>query len=118
MGLLDVVDIRGNLGVLFVWRMGYIGKGIVVSIVDDGLDYIYLDLSKNYDEVVSLDVNNKISVGVDYDLMLDDSNFFNDYGIKCVGEVVVEVDNNICGVGVVFNVKIGGIWMLDGIIMD
>lgn len=30
------------------------------------------------------------------------------YGIRCVGEVVVKVNNNKCVVGVVYNFRIGG----------
>lgn len=33
----------------------------------------------------------------------------NKYGICCVGEVVVVVNNLYCIVGIVFNVKIGGV---------
>ena len=89
-----------------------------MSIVDDGLDHTHPDLSKNYDEAASLDVNNKTSVGVDHDPTPDDSNLSNDHGTKCAGEVAAEADNNICGVGVAFNAKIGGIRMLDGTITD
>lgn len=103
----------GNFGVLEVIKFGYIGKGVVVFIVDDGLDYRYLDLYVNYDKDVSRDVNDN-----DDDLLFDDFDLDNVYGIKCGGEVVVVVDNGICGVGVVYNVLFGGIRMLDGRIID
>ena len=36
------------------WDLGYTGKGIVVSILDDGIDYTHPDLVNNY---VSTDNN-------------------------------------------------------------
>lgn len=77
------------------------------------MDYIYFDLKWNFDLKVSYDVNDD-----DFDFCLDDFKLDNVYGIKCLGEVVVEVNNGVCGVGVVYNVKIGGIRMLDGLVID
>lgn len=37
---------------------------------------------------------------------------------RCAGEVVVSVNNNMCGVGVVYNLRIGGVRMLDGDVID
>ena len=34
--------------VLDVWRMGYTGKGVVVSVVDEGLDKNHKELKQNY----------------------------------------------------------------------
>lgn len=116
-GDLDAVDTRGNLGVLEVVKRGYTGKGVVVSIVDDGLDRSHPDLSKNFDEAASLDVNNKTSRN-DHNPMPDDSKLDNAHGTKCAGEVAAEADNHVCGVGVAFDAKIGGIRMLDGPISD
>lgn len=73
-----------DIDVLNVWCWGYIGKGVVVSIFDDGLDYIYLDLKRNYDLKVSIDLNDN-----DDDFFLNDSDLYNVYGIKCGGEVGV-----------------------------
>ncbi len=30
------------------WQMGYTGKGVVVTILDDGLEWDHPDLIKNY----------------------------------------------------------------------
>ncbi len=39
------------------WKRGYTGKGVVVTILDDGLEWDHPDLIKNYDFRASLDIN-------------------------------------------------------------
>jgi len=106
-------EASGNLGVLKATKLGYTGKGIVVSIVDDGLDHRHPDLKRNYDKKASRDVNDD-----DDDPLPDDSKLDNAHGTKCSGEVAAEADNGICGVGVAYDASIGGIRMLDGSITD
>lgn len=107
------IGASGNLGVLEAVKHGYTGKGVRVTIVDDGLDHRHPDLHANYDKDASRDVNDN-----DDDPLPDDSKPDNAHGTKCAGEVAAEADNGICGVGVAFNASIGGIRMLDGTITD
>lgn len=44
--------------------------------------------------------------------------FFNSHGTRCAGEIAMEANNAKCGVGVAFNVSIGGVRMLDGPVSD
>ena len=37
---------------------------------------------------------------------------------RCAGEVAASVNNNMCGVGVAYNSRIGGVRMLDGDVTD
>lgn len=112
-GKLDADDTRGNLGILDAIQQGYTGKGVVVTIVDDGLDHSHPDLQGNYDPQASYDVNDN-----DSDPMPDDSKLDNAHGTKCAGEVAAEANNGVCGVGVAHNAKIGGVRMLDGPVTD
>lgn len=105
--------IGADIGVLNVWRRGYTGKGVVVSILDDGLDHTHPDLKRNYDPKASTDLNDK-----DDDPFPNDSDPYNAHGTKCGGEVGAQGDNGICGVGVAFNVNLGGVRMLDGTATD
>ena len=105
--------IGADIGVLDVWRRGYTGKGVVVSILDDGLDYTHPDLKRNYDPKASTDLNDN-----DRDPFPNDSDPYNAHGTKCGGEVGAQGDNGICGVGVAFNVNLGGVRMLDGTATD
>lgn len=105
---------EGNdIGVLPVWKQGYSGKGVVVSILDDGLDHTHPDLKRNYDPKASTDLNGK-----DSDPFPDDRDPYNAHGTKCGGEVGAQADNDICGVGVAPNVSLGGVRMLDGTATD
>jgi subtilisin family serine protease len=41
------------------WSLGYTGKGIVVTILDDGLERTHPDIGPNYDPDASYDVNDR-----------------------------------------------------------
>ncbi|BFZ02510.1 hypothetical protein BsWGS_05549 [Bradybaena similaris] len=96
------------------WEMGYTGKRVVVTILDDGIEKDHPDLYKNYDENASYDVN-----GHDPDPQprYDYTNE-NRHGTRCAGEVAAQADNHVCSVGVAFNARIGGVRMLDGDVTD
>ncbi|XP_078355077.1 PC3-like endoprotease variant B [Oculina patagonica] len=112
-GTLEADDPRGNLGILDAVKQGYTGKGVVVTIIDDGLDHTHPDLSRNYDPQASYDVNDN-----DPDPKPNDSNLDNAHGTKCAGEVAAAANNGVCGVGVAHDAKIGGVRMLDGPVTD
>ncbi|KPP77975.1 hypothetical protein Z043_102558, partial [Scleropages formosus] len=46
-----------DLNVKGAWEQGYTGKGVVVSILDDGIEKNHPDLEENYDPEASYDVN-------------------------------------------------------------
>ncbi|PKU27663.1 furin [Limosa lapponica baueri] len=48
-----------DLNVRQAWEQGYTGKGIVVSILDDGIEKNHPDLEGNYDPGASFDVNDQ-----------------------------------------------------------
>ncbi|XP_056022514.1 furin-like protease kpc-1 [Ostrea edulis] len=110
---------KGNSGnydmsVKGAWRLGYTGKGVVVSILDDGIERTHDDLKENYDPYASYDVNNN-----DPDPMprYDPWNE-NRHGTRCAGEVSAKSNNNKCVVGAAYNSRIGGVRMLDGDVSD
>ncbi|XP_076465280.1 neuroendocrine convertase 1-like [Babylonia areolata] len=100
--------------VMEVWRQGWTGKGVVVTVVDDGLEHNNSDLADNYDPLASYDLN-----GNDPDpLPRYDDKDSNRHGTRCAGEVAMTANNSFCGVGIAFNCNIGGIRLLDGTITD
>lgn len=103
-----------DIDVITAWNMGIAGNGVVVSILDDGLEYTHPDLKRNYDAKASHDFN-----GNDRDPFprYAPSNI-NKHGTRCAGEVAAEINNGICGAGVAFNASVGGIRMLDGDVTD
>ncbi|XP_076175003.1 furin-like protease 1 isoform X1 [Ptiloglossa arizonensis] len=108
---------RGNgldMNVQEAWAEGITGRGIVVTILDDGLEKDHPDLCKNYDPQASYDVNNHDEDPMPrYDLL--DSNR---HGTRCAGEVAATANNSICAVGVAFGAGVGGVRMLDGDVTD
>lgn len=107
-------DLDLDVHVLPVWNQGITGKGVVVTILDDGIEHNHTDLIRNYDPQASWDVN-----GEDGDPFprYDPTNE-NKHGTRCAGEVAAQANNTICGVGVAYNAKIGGVRMLDGRVTD
>ncbi|XP_050500331.1 neuroendocrine convertase 1-like [Diabrotica virgifera virgifera] len=103
-----------DLNVLPVYYMGITGKGIRISILDDGIEYTHDDLRENYDPEISWDCNE------------DDNDPYprldapksNNHGTRCAGEVSMMANNRKCGVGIAFGARVGAVKMLDGIITD
>eukprot|EP00092_Neocalanus_flemingeri_P010643 GFUD01011465.1.p1 GENE.GFUD01011465.1~~GFUD01011465.1.p1 ORF type:complete len:777 (+),score=122.67 GFUD01011465.1:174-2504(+) len=106
----------GNLdmNVEEAWDMGYSGKGVTVTILDDGVEWNHPDLKDNYVEAASYDINaNDKDPFPRYDLF--DTN---KHGTRCAGQVSAQANNSVCSVGIAFNSGIGGVRMLDGTITD
>ncbi|XP_071449576.1 furin-like protease 2 isoform X2 [Hetaerina americana] len=100
------------MNVVPAWQRGYTGKGVVVSILDDGIQTNHPDLALNYDHLASTDINDN-----DDDPMPRD-NGDNKHGTRCAGEVAGVAYNDYCGIGVAYNASIGGVRMLDGTVND
>ncbi|XP_032794407.2 neuroendocrine convertase 1 isoform X1 [Daphnia magna] len=105
---------RLDLNVLPVYDMGYTGRGVTVLVLDDGIEGNHTDIRNNYNAKISYDMND------------DDRDptprygkgAVNSHGTRCAGEIAMEANNKKCGVGVAFNVSIGGVRMLDGAVSD
>ena len=98
-----------DLNVMPVWQRGLHGQGVVVTVLDDGLDHTHPELKDNYDPAASYDLNDD-----DPDPFPNDTTEYNSHGTKCAGEIGAQGNNGLCGVGVAPMVKLGGIRMLDG----
>ena len=96
------------------WDYAYSGKDVVISIMDDGLEYHHPDLQQNYDPFASFDVNdNDRNPSPRYDRLNT-----NRHGTRCAGVVSAKADNSICVPGIAHKSRIGGIRMLDGVVND
>ena len=93
-----------DMNVKPAWNRGFSGKGVVVTILDDGIQHNHPDLRDNYDPLASTDIN-----GNDNDPMPQD-NGDNKHGTRCAGEVAASANNGYCGVGIAYNASIGGVW--------
>uniref|UniRef100_A0A674N3J8 Furin (paired basic amino acid cleaving enzyme) a n=1 Tax=Takifugu rubripes TaxID=31033 RepID=A0A674N3J8_TAKRU len=103
-----------DLNAKAAWKSGFTGKGVVVSILDDGIEKNHPDLEQNYDPDASYDVNDGDPDPQPRYTQLND----NRHGTRCAGEVAAVANNGVCGVGVAYNAKIGGVRMLDGEVTD
>ena len=103
-----------DMNVISAWMEGITGKGVTVTILDDGLETDHPDLAANYDPMASYDVNNHDEDPTPrYDIL--DSNR---HGTRCAGEVAAVANNSLCSVGVAFGASVGGVRMLDGDVTD
>ncbi len=101
-----------DMNVQPAWARGVTGKGVVVTILDDGIQTNHPDLRDNYDPLASTDINDN-----DHDPMPQD-NGDNKHGTRCAGEVAAQAYNGFCGIGIAYNASIGGVRMLDGVVND
>ncbi|CAI8000226.1 Furin-1, partial [Geodia barretti] len=93
-------DSRLDMRVEQVWLQGFTGRGVTTTVIDDGLEWKHDDLISNYDPSVSHDFTTDTS---------DPTPFRGDnHGTECAG-VVAMSKNTLCGIGVAFDSKIGGI---------
>lgn len=73
------------------WLLGYTGKGIVVTVVDDGLEHTHQDLTGAYDPMASLDVN-----GRDRDpIPRYTATNINRHGTRCAGSIAGGANNEV-----------------------
>ncbi|KAF7990056.1 hypothetical protein HCN44_008999 [Aphidius gifuensis] len=108
---------RGNgldMNVQGAWAEGITGRGVVVTILDDGLEKDHPDLYLNYDPQASYDVNSHDNDPMPRYDPLDS----NRHGTRCAGEVAATANNSICAVGVAYGAGVGGVRMLDGDVTD
>ncbi|KAK6631280.1 hypothetical protein RUM44_005806 [Polyplax serrata] len=103
-----------DMNVEGAWREGISGSGVVVTILDDGLEKNHPDLMANYDPQASYDVNSHDEDPMPRYDPLDS----NRHGTRCAGEVAAVANNSLCSVGVAFGASVGGVRMLDGDVTD
>ncbi|XP_054254621.1 proprotein convertase subtilisin/kexin type 4 [Indicator indicator] len=107
-------DINPDLNVLAAWSKGYTGLGVVLTILDDGIEKDHPDLSANYDPLASYDFNSNDPDPQPRYTPEDE----NQHGTRCAGEAAAVANNRICGAGIAYNARVGGVRMLDGPITD
>ncbi|KAI5695615.1 hypothetical protein M8J75_000867 [Diaphorina citri] len=103
-----------DMNVQGAWEEGITGKGVVITILDDGLEKDHPDLIQNYDPLASYDVNSHD----DDPMPRYDQVDSNRHGTRCAGEVAATANNSLCSVGIAFHSSVGGVRMLDGDVTD
>ncbi|KAL4234105.1 Neuroendocrine convertase 1 [Mactra antiquata] len=103
-----------DLNVIQVWNRQITGNGVVITVLDDGFEHNHTDLSHSYDPMASYDLNDD---DPDPFPRYDPTNE-NKHGTRCAGEIGMAANNRVCGVGIAYNAKVGGVRMLDGTVTD
>jgi len=102
-----------DVHILPPWDDGINGNGIVIGIVDDGVQHVHPDLSPNYVSEWSYDFNDNDT---------DPSPFmgfiFGDSHGTSVAGVAAARDNDSCGVGAAFRASIAGLRLLASEVSD
>ncbi|GFV51670.1 neuroendocrine convertase 1 [Trichonephila clavipes] len=88
-----------DINVLPVWKSGITGKGVRISVLDDGIHPQSEEVAQNYDTTSSEDLSFKKS---NYSPIPENS-----HGTYCAAIAAGVANNNVCGVGVAYEAKIG-----------
>ena len=108
--LFNTMQLGHDINVTGVWKQGITGEGATAVMVDDGIDMYSDDLKDNYFAAGSYDFNDN---NPEPKPRLSDDR----HGTRCAGEIAA-VKNGVCGVGVAYNAKIGGLRILSKVITD
>ncbi|KAM9793224.1 proprotein convertase subtilisin/kexin type 5 [Syngnathus typhle] len=101
---------RPPMNIAGAWGRGYTGSGVVLSVLDAGIDGEHPDLKPNYDALAGFDANGQEGHQSSSETAADY------HGTRCAGMVAAAVTANssTCTVGVAFHAKIGGVRILGG----
>lgn len=102
-----------DINITEIWYHNISGEGVVVAVIDDGLEWNNPDIRDNYSPEGSWDLNS----GDDNPMPELHGKTQNRHGTRCAGEIAA-VANNRCGVGVAYGAKVSGIRLLDGPMTD
>ncbi|XP_063427076.1 endoprotease aex-5-like [Mytilus trossulus] len=97
-------DVTPSMKVESAWSAGYTGSGIVIAVLDDGLQTDHPDLAANVDTVNDIDI-----YWIDDDPFPDSSS---SHGTQVSGLIAAVKDNNLCVVGVAFSSTLIGVKLL------
>jgi subtilisin family serine protease len=88
------------------WDAGFTGKGVVVCIVDDGVQYTHADIARNYVAHLSHNFNEGNN---------DPAPHYGDFhGTACAGVMGAAANNTHCGCGVAPDVSIAAARLIGG----
>jgi len=85
-----------NINVLETWQNGIIGTGVIVAVVDDGVEYTHADLYGNWNEFFSYDYNYNDNEPLPHS--------YDSHGTSVAG-IVAATRDTCCGVGVAYGAQ-------------
>jgi subtilisin-like proprotein convertase family protein len=100
-----------DANVIPAWSSGFLGNGVQIAIVDDGLQHEHPDFQGNYASEDSWNFNDNIS-----DPSPTDSR--DNHGTRVGGVAAARDDGSTCGVGAAYRASLSGIRLIAGPITD
>ncbi|XP_068752679.1 furin-like protease kpc-1 [Montipora capricornis] len=96
-----------NITAAWSGNNSYTGRGVLVAVIDDGLDGNHPELSSNYDSTASYDFVDRD------DIPVPDGRQVSGHGNQVAGVIAGAANNNLCGVGLAYHAKIAGLRIFD-----
>lgn len=93
------------------WAQNVSGRGVTVSLIDDGVDMHHPDLVAAFNPKASYDFNDHTHLP-EPRIRGEDT-----HGTRCAGEIAA-ASNDVCGVGVAPGANVSGVRILSGTISD
>jgi len=101
-----------DINVVPLWKRGINGTGVVVSVIDDGVEWTHEDIFPNWNIDSSYDFSLNSIYTDKKRLPKSDS-----HGTRCAGAIAAQ-PNSVCGVGVAFGAKIAGERLISSMTTD
>eukprot|EP00833_Pecoramyces_ruminatium_P001279 jgi/Orpsp1_1/1175311/evm.model.c7180000053378.2 len=105
-------NIGNDINVVPLWKRGINGTGVVVSVIDDGVEWTHEDINPNWNFESSYDFSKNSKYTDKTRLSKSDS-----HGTRCAGAIAAQ-PNSVCGVGVAFGAKIAGERLISSMTTD
>jgi len=107
-----------DINVAPVWNQGLSGEGVVVAVIDTGVELLHPDLDANIDPALQLDaIDRDGDANPDADFFDPDLDVFrvnaNAHGTAVAGIIAAEADNGIGGTGIAPGAQIVPIRLID-----
>lgn len=104
-----------DINVAPVWNMGYTGEGVVVAVIDSGVEFTHPDLAGNIDPNFQYDA---LEDDGDASPLADNLNpftplFLNAHGTSVAGIIGAIADNGLGGSGIAYNSQLVPIRLID-----
>ncbi|XP_050520108.1 neuroendocrine convertase 1-like [Daktulosphaira vitifoliae] len=97
------------------FELNITGAGVNITVPDDGLQYDHPDIAPQFNPDLSW---NYITDSSDILPRVDKDGIIRAHGTKCAGEIIMQPNNNICGVGIAYGASLGGVKFLDNTLTD
>eukprot|EP00102_Acyrthosiphon_pisum_P004013 XP_001947137.2 PREDICTED: neuroendocrine convertase 1 [Acyrthosiphon pisum] len=92
------------------FELGITGKGVNITVPDDGLEWTHPEILPKFNPDISWNcISNNNNIMPDK----DENGAYRAHGTRCAGEIIMQPDNGICGVGTAHGANLGGIKFLD-----